>query len=234
MHFNMISDIYTRKETMELLMAMESPSSHPLATALVTAARNEGVINVPTHLLVQDHTFLPGEGVEALVNSKKVYVGNTRLMKRLGFFNTISSDVIASTEAWSAAGGTIGFLCIQSNIICTYSVADSVRPESNQVVSNLDKKFNIESIMLTGDNRHAAQVIGSQVGLSTENIKSELLPEQKLDIVTRFKNQSESNDKCLRTDRRLVLMCGDGYVFVFFFQNTRTYFSCSYYYLSTE
>jgi len=210
-HFNMIGDQYQRKQAMEYLMAMESPSSHPLATALVAAARNEGVITAPEHLVVQDHTILPGEGVKAIINEQAVYVGNTRLIKRLGLLDTIAPDVISSTQQWAAVGGTVGFLCIQSNVICSYSVADSVRPESHEVLSLLRTKFNIETIMLTGDNRDAAKVIGTQVGLSAEEIKSELLPKEKLDIVAGFKTESESATRSfLQTRRRYVLMCGDG------------------------
>lgn len=206
LHLDVIGDQFSRKQVFEYLYLMESPSSHPLASALVTAARNEGVSDKPKHLDIKDHTIYPGEGVAANINGTSVYVGNHRMIARLGV-NGLTGSVLSLTKSWAAAGGTIGFLCIGSDIAAAYCVADSVRPEAATVLKSI-QALGIETYMLTGDNNDAAKVIGSQVGLSFDKnqIKSELLPEDKYEIVQEMKALEASSNNRLP----LVLMCGDG------------------------
>jgi len=207
LHLEVIGDKLKREQILEYIFLMESPSSHPLANALVTAARNEGIIDKPKHLDIKDHTIHPVEGLAASINGTSVYVGNHRMMARLNA-NGLTESVTSMTKSWTLSGGTIGFLCIGRDIVAAYSVADSVRPEAHQVIKSL-QSLNIETFMLTGDNRDAAMVIGGQVGLSFDKnqIRSNLLPEDKYGIVQEMRKGMEiySNGK-----PKLILFTGDG------------------------
>ena len=212
LHLNTFSDQYTREEILQRLTLMEERASHPLAQAIVQAAKNERIC-IPKGMKVKDHTQIPGEGVMGEVDGKTIFVGNVRLFCRLGLFDGLSLEQLQSAEEWASIGGTVGFMSVEgSGIICSYCVADSVRPESAQVVATLGE-HGIDVMMLTGDNSDAANAIGKQVGLSADHVRSNLLPEDKLTLVNQFKEENSTNKiYCFNPcqSRRLVLMCGDG------------------------
>jgi Cd2+/Zn2+-exporting ATPase len=210
-HLNTFSDDYTREEVLQHLSLMEERASHPLSQAIVQAAQRENV-SVAKGVTANNHTQLPAEGVTAIVNGKTVHVGNARLFRRLGLFEGLPVEHKESVEEWASIGGTIGFMSIEgSGIVCSYCVADAVRPEAAKVVKCLIE-LGIDVTMLTGDNHNAAIAIGQQVGLSEENIRSQLLPEDKLVAVSDMKEERRSYtllcNPCPR--QHLVLMCGDG------------------------
>jgi Cd2+/Zn2+-exporting ATPase len=213
LNLNVIGQKRPRKEILEFISLMEERASHPLAQAIIEAARNEGV-SIPKSLFVKDHTFLAGEGVSGAINGVPVYVGNIRLFQRLGLLDKLEESERKSVEQWESTGGTVGFMSIgEDGIVCSYCVADKVRSEAHDVVSRL-KHMGIDVTMLTGDNNDAALVIGKQVGLSAEEIKSQLLPEEKLSLVSGMKDDDRIGGKSILANlfstRRLVLMCGDG------------------------
>jgi len=189
---------------------VESVASHPLATALVCAAKNEDV-SIPKHLTLKNHTMLEGEGVSADVNGSVVHVGNARLFKRLGLYDNLSSSVKNYVENWATTGGTVGFISVgNNNIVGAYCVTDAVRQESRGVVSSF-KNLGVDVTMLTGDGEVAALAIGNQVGLSRENVKSQLLPIDKLQLIRKMKDENKTSTGYFSFKRKnLVLMCGDG------------------------
>ena len=164
LHLDVLSDKFSRKQVFEYIHLMESPSSYPLANALMAASRNEGITDTPKHLNIKDHTIIPGEGVVATVNGTSVYVGNYRMMARLAATG-FSESVLSLTKSWALSGGTVGFLCIGSDIAAAYCVADSLRPEAVKVLKSLHA-LHIEPCMLTGNNINVAKKIGSQASLS--------------------------------------------------------------------
>lgn len=197
---------------LEYLALMEERASHPLAQALVEAAQLEGV-QIPKSLFVKDHTFLPGEGVSGTINGVQVHVGNTRLFNRLGLFDTLPDSEKRAVEDRERMGSTVGFMSIgDQGIVCSYCVADAVRPESARVLEKF-RRMGIAVTMLTGDNNDTANAIGQQIGLSAGNIRSQLLPEEKLSIVSAMKDESSGGRSIFESvcsKRKLVLMCGDG------------------------
>jgi Cd2+/Zn2+-exporting ATPase len=212
LHLNVIGERRTRKEALEILSIMEQRASHPLAKAIVDAASNEAV-SIPKTMFVKDHTFLAGEGVTGVINGSTVHVGNLRLFKRLGLLDSVPESEMKSIESWESDGGTVGLMSIEGDgIVCSYCVTDAVRPESAEVVNKL-RSMGIEVTMLTGDNDDAARAIGNQVGLSDNEIKSQLLPEEKLAFVESIKDGREGAQSILAnlfSQKKLVLMCGDG------------------------
>jgi Cd2+/Zn2+-exporting ATPase len=201
-----------RNDVLPYLALMEDRATHPLAKSLVDGIKAEGV-TIPTSLFVKDHTFLAGEGVMGMINDSKVYVGNERLFRRLGIFESIPLEQRKEVESWEAMGGTIGFMSIGNHgVVCAYCVADAPRPEAAQVLKEL-KSMGINVTMLTGDKKETALSIGKKIGLAEGNIKSELLPEEKLALVSEMKIETEDSNPLLSlffSKPRLVLMCGDG------------------------
>jgi len=201
-----------RRDVLQYLVLMEDRATHPLAKSLVDGIKAEGV-TVPTSLYVNNHTFLAGEGVEGSINGKKVYVGNERLFKRLGMFESIPLSTRKEVESWEAMGGTIGFMSIgDEGVVCAYCVADAPRPEAAQVLKEL-KDMGMHVRMFTGDKRETAIKIGSEIGMEEDDIKSELLPSEKLNLVLGLKADIKESNPLLAlffAKPRLVLMCGDG------------------------
>jgi len=204
-----------RTEVLQYLALMEERATHPMATSLVDGIKAEGVA-IPTSLFVKDHTFLAGEGVVGKINDVEVHVGNERLFRRLGMFDSIPQSQKDKVKSWEGMGGTIGFMSIGTKgVVCAYCVADAPRPEAASVLKEL-RAMDIDVHMLTGDKKETALSIGKKIGLTQESIESELLPEEKLSLVTKFKGadaEKENSNPLLAlffSKPRLVLMCGDG------------------------
>ncbi len=207
-----VADRISRQELLEYLALIEERATHPLAAAILKAAKNEGVSSV-RHLKLENHTFLAGEGVSAQVNGVDVHVGNAQLFKRLGLYDGLPEIEKQQALTWASESGTVGFVSIEGRgIVGSYCVSDSVRRESYDVIQSL-LELGIDCHMLTGDGNIAAESIGRKVGLSPDNIKSQLKPEDKLRLVTAMKNESDltSLNRHFGSMRKhKVLMCGDG------------------------
>lgn len=211
LHLKDFGGSLSRPQVLEYLALVEERAHHPLAQAIVAGVQNEGV-KVPKTKNVKNPTNLGGEGMTALVDGVPVYVGNRRLFDRLGLYEDLPEDVKEETDKWVSLGGTVGFMSVDGHgIVCAYSVADAVRPESEKVIKAL-QKMGIEVTMLTGDNHHAALEIGKQVGLDEAHVRSQLLPEDKLRLVQEMmdatSNASGLGSSC--RNRRRTMFCGDG------------------------
>lgn len=195
----------------EYMVLMEERANHPLSLAIVDGARNEGIVS-PKHKKVQDHTFMAGEGLSGKIDGKQIYIGNERLFKRLNMMEGFDMDMKNIVGNWEAMAGTVGFMSIEgAGLVCAYCVADAVRPESMEVVEALTK-LGIDVHMLTGDNKDAAQAIGSLVGLKPEGINSQLLPAEKLSFITDLKSSQAGRSVMSNPFGRqeLVAHVGDG------------------------
>jgi Cd2+/Zn2+-exporting ATPase len=211
LHLKNIGEGLSRGQVLETLALVEERAHHPLAQAIITGVQNEG-IKAPKTRSVKDPTNLAGEGLTATVDGITVHVGNKRLFDRLGLFESLPDIIKEESEKWASLGGTVGFMSIDGHgIVCAYSVADAVRPESAEVVKAL-QKMGVEVTMLTGDNNHAALVIGKQIGLDTEHIRSQLFPEDKLRLVQEMKDETANvsgfGQSCRNRPR--TMFCGDG------------------------
>lgn len=199
----------TRREMLGLLSLMQERASHPIASSLVQAAKNEGV-TVPRQMVVSDHQILKGEGIMAKVDGElQVYVGNRRLFNRLGMFDVLSSSNKNLVQEWEETGGTIGFIgSCKDGIFGMYCVKDSVREEAKIALHEL-REAGIESFMCTGDSGAMAQAVAKQIGIPGDCVNSELLPEDKLAFVKGLR-RAEPKQLSLCRKKRYVLFCGDG------------------------
>jgi len=190
------------------LILMESPSSHPLARTLVNAAKAEGA-RIPKGLRITNHSTLKGEGVTAICNNERIYVGNARLFKRLNLFGNIDSALQDTAEKWDDDGGTVGFLGTENyGVICMFCLSDTVRKEAKDTVAALLKE-NFEVKMLTGDGDGASRAVARDVGIEYQSIHSQLLPEDKLLHLKSMHNSTKDTSAIFKNEA-LVLMIGDG------------------------
>lgn len=193
LELDVVVDGLTRKEVLEYLLTIEEKASHPVAQAIIMAAKNEGVVK-NEELVLTDHKILAGEGVEGDMNGKKVYVGNHRLFHRLGLSVPVQK---AST----------GYMGIEGHgVVCSFLAADSVRPEAAEVISSL-KLLGVDSVMLTGDNEAAALSVAQTVGLRRDKVISQLLPDDKYNLVKAMVDDPP-NRSCWKGRR--LMMIGDG------------------------
>jgi Zn2+/Cd2+-exporting ATPase len=177
-------------ELLRLAAAAESLSEHPLAGAVVEAARDRG-LELPA---ASDLEALIGRGVRARVGERWVWVGKREISapQRCGF----PEDLAGAADGWAAAGNTVLFVADDERVLGALAVADTLRPSAPEALDRL-RALGIEHlVMLTGDNRAVAQAIAGRLGITFE---AELLPEDKLRAVRR-----------LRERYGAVAMVGDG------------------------
>ncbi|STX03549.1 heavy metal translocating P-type ATPase [Kocuria rosea] len=180
---------FTDTEVLTLVAAVEGPSEHPLAAAIVAGARERG-LDLPEATAFDSIT---GQGVRALVAGREVLVGNRRLLNGAG----IDADVLSGPAQELAADGKTPMLAaVDGRPAGVIGVADTLKDGSIGAVAALRKR-GIDVIMMTGDNRATAAAIARQVGIS--RVVAEVLPEHKASEVKRLQGEG-----------RIVGMVGDG------------------------
>ncbi|MFC1940789.1 heavy metal translocating P-type ATPase [Chloroflexota bacterium] len=190
----MVTDIIaipssSQEEVLRLAASAEYASEHPLGEAIVKAALERKLEVSPA----TDFNAVPGHGVEASVEGKKLILGNLKLMKERGF--PLDGLEEEATRLWDD-GKTVMFLSIDSQAIGIIAVADTLKPNAKEAVEELHK-MGIEVVMLTGDNQRTAEAIAQEVGI--DNALAEVLPEHKAQEV-----------KKLQEEGKVVAMVGDG------------------------
>ena len=174
---------------LRLAASAERHSEHPLAAAVVGAAKARSVA------LVEPVGFsaIPGRGVSAQVDGADVVVGTRRLLEELSIDLADLEDEAhrmegeARTPLWVAVDGTAAGLL---------AVADGVKEGSPEAVAEM-RRLGLRVVMLTGDNRHTAEAIAREVGIA--EVRAEVLPDQKAQVV-----------RDLQAEGVLVAMVGDG------------------------
>lgn len=151
--------------------AVERHSTHPIARAVVAEAARRGL----PLMEVRDAQGIPGRGARAEIGTDHVLVGSRRL------FATLPDDVEQLLLASEQTGQTAVLVGTGRGIEGVITVADPLREQSAGVVRALEH-LGVRTVMLTGDNRFAAERIGGQVGVS--DVRAELLPEDKVSAVS--------------------------------------------------
>ncbi len=170
--------------------AVEAVSSHPLADAITACARERGI-----QLQARPESFenLSGRGLKATLEGKTVLAGNRRLLQEHGVDPAPLQD---RAEALSAQGQTPMYFALDGRLLGLISVADPVKETSADAIRRM-KESGIHTVLLTGDNRAAAEHIGALVGV--DEVIAEVLPEEKAGVVEKLQAQG-----------RTVMMVGDG------------------------
>jgi Cu2+-exporting ATPase len=179
----------TERDLLHFAASADQPSQHPLAEAIVRSARERGLILSEA----QDFDSVPGHGVQARVDGRAVLIGNARLMNREGISIT---NLTSQAEPLAADGKTAMYVAADGQLLGIVAVADRIRESAKQAVQALHG-LNIQTVMLTGDNRKTAEAVARQLGIDT--VIADVLPEQKVAQVQELQAQG-----------RTVAMVGDG------------------------
>ena len=181
-------DVFTRDEFRSAISSMEMRSEHPLASAVVSYLKTEGVM--PTEVL-ESFQATAGHGVSASYRGKNIWAGNLRLaVERCG------EDYQSKKESFKSEGKSILFMGIENRCVAVAAIADKVKESSAEAVREL-KKLGIDVHMLTGDNESVASAVAKSTGVS--HYLSGVLPAEKQEYVTK-----------LQKEGRVVAMVGDG------------------------
>jgi Cu+-exporting ATPase len=175
-------------EQLSVIQSLERLSEHPISRAIVESGGEPG------HKQVSGFTAVPGFGIQGIVDSIDVHVGNRKWMYHNQISEVEQFESIASK--YESDGATVVFCSIQNRCVGVIAVADQLRPEAIQVINDL-RKNGIQVYMLTGDHSQVAARMANQ--LQIDNVYAELNPKDKLQIINDVKEKGE-----------VVLMVGDG------------------------
>jgi heavy metal translocating P-type ATPase len=179
----------TEQRILALAAAAENPSEHPLARAIVDAAREAG------HALAATEAFaaIPGRGVRAVVAGHEVEIGSpTRLLAAPP--DGELADVIAELES---TGHTAALVRVDGRHVAVFGIADRIRPAAAAAVVRITTVTGAAPLLLTGDNRRAAPLLAPPAGKTP--VSPGLLPQEKVEAV-----------RALESDGQRVLLVGDG------------------------
>jgi Cu+-exporting ATPase len=180
---------FSQEEVLRLAASAEHSSEHPLGEAVVKAALENKLELSPS----SDFHAIPGQGIEASVGGKKLFLGSLKLMEDRGLsLNGLEKEVAELLEG----GKTVMFLGRDSQVAGIIALADTLKPGAKEALQAL-RKIGIETAMLTGDNRRTAEAIAREAGI--DRVLAEVLPEHKAGEV-----------KKLQEEGKVVAMVGDG------------------------
>lgn len=179
----------TESELLRLAASLERASEHPLAAAIVDAAKERGLALAEA----QDFDSPVGKGVTGTVEGRALVIGSHRIMSEAGIDTAAQA---AEAEALHAEGGTVIFVAVDGRVAGLLAIADPVKQTTPRAIESL-KGAGIRVVMLTGDNRTTAQAVARRLGI--DEVEAEVLPEDKSAVVNK-----------LRAQGRVVAMAGDG------------------------
>jgi P-type Cu2+ transporter len=176
-------------ELLRIVAAVERESEHPLAEAIVKAAEERGVARVRA----EQFESVAGHGALAIVDGRRVLVGNRRLLER----ERVSLNGLSvRADEMAGAGRTVVHVAVDGRAAGLIAIADAPRETASDAVAAL-KELGIRPVMLTGDNRQTAERIAAELGI--DEVLAEVLPADKAAKVSELQAQG-----------RRVAMVGDG------------------------
>jgi Cu2+-exporting ATPase len=183
------ADKRSEDELLRLVASAEQGSEHPLAAAIVAAARDRD-------LELMDATefdAIAGHGLEATVGGHRLAVGNARLLER----ESISRDGLTDQATRLATEGkTAMFVAVDGRAAGLVAAADQIRPSARAAVAAL-KELGLEVAMISGDNRRTAEAVARELGI--DRVFAEVLPQDKAEYVAQLQHEGKK-----------VAMVGDG------------------------
>jgi Cu+-exporting ATPase len=180
----------TREQLLQLVASLERASEHPLATAIVRAAEGEKLSTEP----VEKFRATPGGGAEGTVAGKHLLVGTARFLEERGV--QLPPGKRIGVLSVGAASITVVYAAIGGKAAGAFFLTDKVKSSAPEAIQQL-KAEGVRVVMLTGDRAETAKSVATQ--LQIEEIKAEVRPEGKSEIITNLKKEG-----------RIVAMAGDG------------------------
>ena len=178
----------TYRKLLTLAAALESRSEHPLAKAIVKYAESKGASKKD----VSSFRAISGKGIRCTVDGRDIQIGNSRLTAEAAAENPLRDEA----AFLAAKGQTPMSVIADGKVIGIISVADTIKETSREAIAKLHES-GIKTVMLTGDNRAAAEYIGKEAGV--DEVIAEALPEDKAKIVEDYRKKGKT-----------VMMVGDG------------------------
>lgn len=176
------------QKLLQLVSSLEVKSNHPISKAFEDYMFENNV----NRLEVSSFENIPGFGIKGIVEDKEIMLGNSKLLDRYNIENTHTYD----ENDLSSNGNSIIYVIKNNDIIGLIGVNDIIRDNVKNVIQNLHKN-NIETVMLTGDNKETAQNIADKLGIT--KVISNVVPSEKATVI-----------KKLKSENKYVMMCGDG------------------------
>ena len=178
----------SEKDLIKLAGSVEEKSIHPIGKAFAYYMQENKI----EKLNVEDMQNLAGYGIVGTVNNQKIILGNRKIIEKF----SIKNNHLEDEKELALNGNSIVYVANENEVLALIGVNDIVRENAKNVIEEL-KKHNVNSIMLTGDNKETAEKIGKELGIT--KVISNVLPSQKSETI-----------KKLKEDGNRVMMCGDG------------------------
>jgi Cu+-exporting ATPase len=180
----------SEEDLLNKIASVNQHSEHPLATAITKYAKekNSKLIDV------KDFESITGKGVVGTVDSKKVALGNSKLMEQMNA--NIPSELNDKIISEQKLGKTVSLIAIENKVVGYVTIADAIKESSKQAIQALIAQ-GIEVIMMTGDNENTAKAVADELNLT--DFRASCLPEDKLKMI-----------KELQAKGKIVAMAGDG------------------------
>ncbi|MBX5326943.1 MAG: heavy metal translocating P-type ATPase [Candidatus Bathyarchaeia archaeon] len=190
----MVTDVvphgkYNEKDVLKFAAIAEKGSEHPLADAIVKAARQSNV-DIPD---AESFEAVPGHGVRCTYNTKRILLGNRKLMQQE---KVNIKPLEENLQTLEKQGKTAMILAVNSEVAGIIAVMDTLKENAVEAIKKL-KSMGLEVVMLTGDNERTANAIALQLGI--DQVIANVLPWEKVEVIRKLQSQGKT-----------VAMVGDG------------------------
>lgn len=179
-------------EVLKLVAWAETISEHHLGQTIIKEAKNRNLELIEQSVEGQ---VIKGNGIYAKVDGHVLVVGNRKLMESKGI--KISNEILEYAVNREKVGNTAVFAAIDGKIAAIFSIADQIRSDAAKALAQMRENGVKKIVMLTGDNRHTAEIVANELGL--DEFYAELLPENKVEFIKKLKSEGYT-----------VAMAGDG------------------------
>ncbi|WP_305367255.1 heavy metal translocating P-type ATPase [Sphingomonas sp. YR710] len=184
-----VAEGFAETELFRLAAGVERASEHPLALAIVAAAKDRAIV-LPD---VTGFDSPTGKGAVGTIEGKRITLGSALFLKENGID---TGTMEAQANDLRRDGATAIFIRVDARVAGIFAIADAIKPTTAEAIAAL-RKDGIRIVMLTGDNRVTAEAVGKKLGI--DDIEAEVQPDQKSAVVAR-----------LKVEGRIVAMAGDG------------------------
>ncbi len=180
---------YSKEQALSVAASMEATSEHPISLAVLNEAKKQKI----NYNEAKEFHAITGRGVSAIVDDKKYYLGNDKLMIEN---NIVIKSMEQQAAKLAAEGATLIYLANTTELIALIGITDPIRKDSKASIMRL-KQLGIKTILLTGDNKKTAKAVGNILGV--DEIIAEVMPVDKINKI-----------KALQKKGEIVAMVGDG------------------------
>ena len=178
----------SNEEIMQLVGSLERNSTHPIRKAFTDYLEQNKI----EKLKVEEFEDFAGLGISGKINGKNIFAGNSKMLEKYNIENKYNKDEFELSNN----GNSIVYVALDKKVVGLIGVNDIVRENTKDIIEKLNKN-SIETIMLTGDNKNAAENIAKEIGIG--RVIANVMPAEKTKVI-----------KDLKKENKKVLMCGDG------------------------